>query len=143
METNKLRNLIKKVIRQKLSKDSRVVLDYEKFPILNKYPEIKDLLVDLMTEQYDLFIKEIQWVAPRPTTLKIILANNQFFFLEFNERSWIASIEGKKYYLLDLQNEENAIKAISRLLKYGIQDIEKPEIENQEATEEPEPKDEN
>lgn len=136
MEKNKLKLLIKEVIKEKTNKDSRITLDYEKFPVLNKHPEVKELLTDLMTNQFDLFVKEIQWVAPRPTTLKIVLANDQFFFLEYNERSWIATVEGKKYYLLNLPEEENAIKAISRLLKYGIQTIEKePEPEKPEEEE--------
>ena len=34
-------------------------------------------------------------------------------------RSWIAQIEGKKYYLLNLPEEERAVEAIARILRYG------------------------
>ena len=34
-------------------------------------------------------------------------------------RSWIAQVEGKKYYLLNLPEEERATDAIARLLRYG------------------------
>ena len=133
MEKNKLINVIKQVIKEKIGKgDSSVSLDYQKFPILLEFPELKELFVDLLTEQYDLFIKDIQWVAPKPTTLKVVLANDQFFFLSYNERSWIAQVEGKKYYLLNLKEEENAVKAIAKLLKYGVQDIEKEPVEPEE-----------
>ena len=39
--------------------------------------------------------------------------------LTFDPRSWIAKIEGKKYYLLNLDEEEMAAKAVSRILAYG------------------------
>ncbi len=41
------------------------------------------------------------------------------FYLIFTERSWIAQIEGKKYYLLNLNEEESAAEAISRLLYFA------------------------
>ena len=34
-------------------------------------------------------------------------------------RSWIAQVEGKKYYLLNLPEEERAVEAIARILRYG------------------------
>ena len=37
-------------------------------------------------------------------------------------RSWIAQIEGKKYYLLNLPEEERAVEAIARILRYGAPD---------------------
>ena len=35
-------------------------------------------------------------------------------------RSWIAQVEGKKYYLLNLPEEERAVEAIARILRYGV-----------------------
>jgi hypothetical protein len=35
------------------------------------------------------------------------------------ERSWVAQIEGKKYYLLNLSEEERAIEALARILRYA------------------------
>ena len=45
--------------------------------------------------------------------------NGQSFILIFTERSWIAQVEGKKYYLLNLDEEEYAAQSISRILQYG------------------------
>jgi len=45
--------------------------------------------------------------------------NGQSFYLIWNKRSWIAEVEGKKYYLLNLPEEEMATKAIARVLRYG------------------------
>jgi hypothetical protein len=66
-----------------------------------------------------MFISDIQWVAPRPTTFKIVLANGRFFYFIYTERSWIAQVEGKKYYLLNLNEEEQASESIARILRYG------------------------
>ena len=35
------------------------------------------------------------------------------------QRSWIAQVEGKKYYLLNLPEEENCVQHIARVLRYG------------------------
>ena len=102
-----------------------VDFDKELFPILTKFPILKTAIVNLLTDQYEDFIKDIWWVAPRPTTFKIVLANNQFFYLIYTERSWIAKVEGKNYYLENLADEENAASAISRILMYGIKEDDK------------------
>jgi hypothetical protein len=107
-----------------------VDFDKELFPMLTKFPILKTAVTNLLTDQYEDFIKDIWWVAPRPTTFKIILANNQFFYLIYTERSWIAKVEGKKYYLENISDEENASNAISRILMYGSKEEETPETEN-------------
>lgn len=106
-----------------------VDFDEELFPILTKFPILKTAVTNLLTDQYEDFVKDIWWVAPRPTTFKIVLANNQFFYLIYTERSWIAKVEGKKYYLENLSDEENAANAISRILMYGSKEEEEPKAE--------------
>ena len=102
-----------------LDKGGEITLDAEKFPVLNKFPKLKDIITDLLTDQYEVFMKAIEWVAPRPTTFRIVLGNDENFMLIYTERSWIAQVEGKKYYLLNLPEEERAAEAISRILRYG------------------------
>ncbi len=41
------------------------------------------------------------------------------FYLIYGKRSWIAQVEGKKYYLLNLPEEERAAQSIANLLRYG------------------------
>ena len=41
-------------------------------------------------------------------------------------RSWIAQVEGKKYYLLNLPEEERAVEAIARILRYGSPESDEP-----------------
>jgi hypothetical protein len=39
--------------------------------------------------------------------------------LIYGKRSWVAQVAGKKYYLLNLPEEERAAEAIANLLRYG------------------------
>ncbi len=89
---------------------------------LTKFPELKKIIVTLLTADFDPFLSSIDWVAPRPTTFRINLRNDQNFYLIWMGRSWIAQIEGKKYYLLNLPEEERAVEAIARMLRYGAPD---------------------
>ena len=89
---------------------------------LTKFPELKEAILTLLTADFDNFLASIDWVAPRPTTFRINLRNDQNFYLIWMGRSWIAQIEGKKYYLLNLPEEERAVEAIARMLRYGAPD---------------------
>ena len=91
---------------------------------LTKFPELKEVILTLLTADFDNFLSSINWVAPRPTTFRINLRNDQNFYLIWMGRSWIAQIEGKKYYLLNLPEEERAAQAIARLLRYGTPESE-------------------
>jgi hypothetical protein len=89
---------------------------------LTKFPELKEVIITLLTADFDSFLSSIDWVAPRPTTFRINLKNDENFYLIWMGRSWIAQIEGKKYYLLNLPEEERAVEAIARILRYGTPD---------------------
>ena len=89
---------------------------------LTKFPELKKIIITLLTADFDPFLSGIDWVAPRPTTFRINLKNDQNFYLIWMGRSWIAQVEGKKYYLLNLPEEERAVEAIARILRYGAPD---------------------
>jgi len=128
MTTNEFKDKIKLLVKQIYSKSDKKVdlddpspvsLDNIRFPVLAKFPTLKDTIIKLLTDQYDLFLKDIEWVAPRPTTFRIILANDQVFYLIYTDRTWIGKVEGKKYYLLNLSEEQNCIEAIARILAYG------------------------
>jgi hypothetical protein len=115
---HKLRVLIKQVYsNQTITSEEAVQYDE-----LTKFPELKAVLVDLLTPEYDSFLASIDWVAPRPTTFRMNLKNDQSFYLIYGKRSWIAQVEGKKYYLLNLPEEERAAQSIANLLRYGTKE---------------------
>ena len=123
---DKIKNLVKSIYSDvtkstevDIDDPSAISLDTVRFPVLAKFPTLKDTIVKLLTDQYELFLKDIEWVAPRPTTFRIILANDQVFYLIYTDRTWIAKVEGKKYYLLNISEEQNCIEAIARILSYG------------------------
>ena len=125
----KIKTLVKQVYKSKtvdLDSDEPISIDTEKFPVLLKFPQLKKVLVDLLTNQFETFVTDIQWVAPKPTTFRIVLGNGENFMLIRMKRSWVATVEGKRYYLLNLNEEENAVSAIARVLSYGSGKVEDP-----------------
>ena len=111
----KIRTLTKDVYKNRLKADVAAA-EYDE---LTKFPELKKVIVDLLSPDFDYFLASIDWVAPRPTTFRINLKNGQDFYLIYTPKSWIAQVEGKKYYLLNLNEEESACESISRILRYG------------------------
>ena len=111
----KIRALALQVVDEKGKADDAA----EAYDELTKFPELKDIIVSLLTHEFDSFLEGIDWVAPRPSTFRINLLNGQNFLLMYGTRSWIAQVEGKKYYLLNLDEEEYACQAIARILQHG------------------------
>ena len=116
---DKIKVLVKTVYKDKVAIEKAAV-EYDE---LTKFPELKDVIVSLLGPQFDLFVGSIDWVAPKPTTFRINLKNNENFYLVYTPRTFVAEIEGKKYYLLNLNEQENAEQAIARILRYGAPDI--------------------
>ena len=112
---SRIKSLAPSVAKQ-WEKTEEIATEYDE---LTKFPELKEVILDLLTDEFNNFVSSIDWVAPRPTTFRINLKNNQEFYLIYGKRSWVAQIEGKKYYLLNLPEEERAAEAISRILRYG------------------------
>jgi hypothetical protein len=87
--------------------------------MLARFPELRQALEKLLTMDFRIFVNDIQWVAPKPTTFKIILPNGQFFNLIWNTQDFIAKVSGAKYDMLTLKDRERATKNIAELLQYG------------------------
>ena len=117
---SRLKILIKQVYANKRITPEEAV----QYDELTKFPELKSVIVDLLTPEYDNFVASIDWVSPRPTTFRINLKNDQLFYLIYGKRSFIAQVEGKKYYLLNLPEEQHAAEAIARILRYGVKPVE-------------------
>lgn len=149
MTKTELKDKIKSIIGQIYNKPEEVpasnvvtTSQAEKFPILDEFPDLRDSIVLLLTPEYETFVDDIQWVAPKPITFRIVLVNGEMFYLIRTDRSWVAQVEGKKYYLLNVGEEEAASEAISRMLYFANQNIEKKEVEPELPTEETPPAEE-
>ena len=123
----KIQSLIRQVYTNKYKPSS-----YVEYDELTKFPQLKQTIINLLTLDYESFLSSIDWVAPRPTTFRINLKNDQSFYLIYNDNNWVAQIEGKKYFIKSLPEEEKAALAISTLLRYGSK-IEKDDIENNDG----------
>ena len=124
MTASELRDRIKALAKQvykEREKSDDAALAYDE---LVKFPELKAVIVSLLTTDFDKFLESVDWVAPRPSTFRINLKNDQNFYLIYGRRSWIAQVEGKKYYLLNLPEEERATQSIANMLRYGIKEEE-------------------
>ena len=117
---DKIQKLAKEVVKDR--QQTRIAaMEYDE---LTKFPELKEAIVSLLGPQFDVFLASIDWVAPKPTTFRINLKNGQSFYLVYTERTWIAQVEGKKYYLLNLPEEQRATESIARILRYGAPSTE-------------------
>ena len=101
--------------------------------LMKQFPELREAIVNLLTDQYDSFLEDIEWVAPRPTTFRIVLKNGESFYLIYTGISWIAQVEGKKYYLLNIGSDERAAQAIARILRNGTFEKGSDEVEGEEV----------
>ena len=124
MTRDQLKNRIRGLVKQVYTVNKVTPEEAAQYDELTKFPELKLVIVDLLTSEYDNFLDSIDWVSPRPTTFRINLKNGQDFYLIYGKRSWIAQVQGKKYYLLNLPEEERAAEAISRILRYGEKETE-------------------
>jgi hypothetical protein len=148
MDHNELKNKLKVLVKQVYSNRTVTPEEAIQYDELTKFPELKAVIVDLLTPEYDSFLASIDWVAPRPSTFRINLKNGQNFYLIYGKRSWIAQVEGKKYYLLNLPEEERAAQSIANILRYGVKEeaeetgagiesLETPPAEEKPAEEKP------
>ena len=132
MTREALQSRLKILIKQVYSNRTITPEEAIQYDELTKFPELKAVLVDLLTQQYDNFVASIDWVAPRPSTFRINLKNDQLFYLTYGKRSWIAQVEGKKYYLLNLPEEQHAAESIARILRLGVKSEEGEDEEGME-----------
>jgi hypothetical protein len=79
MTRDELKEKIKAAARQVYGKPNRAIADYGETTSdeITKFPELKDILIKLMTEDFKVFVESIDWVAPKPTTFRINLKNGQ------------------------------------------------------------------
>lgn len=120
--TEELKNFIRGRVKQIIGNTNDNYQGEPESPMnimLTDFPPLASTLEKLLTAQFRIFVNDIQWVAPKPTTFKIILPNGQFFNLIWNTQDFLAQVSGVKYDMLVLKDYERAIKAIAELLQYG------------------------
>src|SRR6056300_1760612 len=86
----KIKDLAKVVYAEKtnpLAEPEEIEKIVSKFPIVDKFPPLKGVMYDLFDFQYEPFVEDIQWVAPRPTTFRVVLVNGADFYLIYQGKN--------------------------------------------------------
>lgn len=114
--------IIKKLLLKEVERMEPNVQSFENDPmgfILRTYPKMTQTLEMLMSNVYKDYITGIYIIAPRPKTFRIVLHNDQDFFLTDLEKAYEANVSGKKFYLQTIGEKERCMSAITRLLMMG------------------------
>ena len=77
---------IKKIAPQALSSVNKAEVSAVEYDELTSFPALKDVIVDLLTSDYGKFIDSIDWVAPKPTTFRVVFLNDEFIYLIYHTR---------------------------------------------------------
>lgn len=120
MKRSELRDIIVEAYVEALRETPEVpALKTSTQEILGKFPPVKKALTRLMTQEFDEFVEDVKWVAPKPSTFTVVLKNGQTFNLRWMGKDFDANIEGKNYYIGTVSTYQQAIDALSRVLING------------------------
>ncbi len=134
----KIKKLAKKAYAEKsdpLADPKDIAKELSPFPVINQFPPLQKIMDDLFDFQFEPFVKDIDWVAPRPTTFRIKLANEADFYIIYQGKNkekqglFVAQVSGKKYFLESLPEQQQASEAIARLLRYNYGKVEQTETD--------------
>ena len=117
----KLTDILKKVLKE-AGEEQSINPNFEENPmgyILKKYKRLNDNLKKLMGDNFEEYIAGVFIMSGKPTTFKILLKNAQYFYMTFMGKAYEASVQGKRYYLMNIGEIQRATMAISRLQRYG------------------------
>ncbi len=62
------------------------------------------------------FVKDVKAVNSIPPSYKIIMHNDQYFDIYYEDFSLMAKIQSREYYLMDMEERSNAVEHINRLM---------------------------
>jgi hypothetical protein len=137
MRKSELRDIIFEAYAEVLAEQDE--LPTAKDELLGRFPTLKRTVVNLLTKQYDDFIDTIDWVAPKPSTFRVVLKNGQGLYLRWTGTEFQAQIEGKRYMLGRVEEFQQALDRLAELLKHekpeaqpemgAVDDFQEPEAE--------------
>lgn len=87
--------------------------------IIAKFPTLKATIVKLQTEEYKEFVESIDWISPRPTEFRVNLKNGQDYVLKWTGKGFEAQILGKRYFLSNIAEYQQALDKLALLYKEG------------------------
>ena len=87
--------------------------------IIAKFPTLKATIVKLQTEEFKEFVESIDWISPRPTEFRVNLKNGQDYILKWSGKGFEAQILGKRYFLNNISEYQQALDKLALLYKEG------------------------
>ena len=109
--------LLKEQIRKEIVKLSEE-LGMKKYPLPLEIR--KSLVQDLKLKPLIRYVNNVKAANTVPPSYRIFLHNGQDFDLYIEERSIVAKIKSKSYFLMDREENAEAIKELNRLLTQPI-----------------------
>ena len=131
---------IRKIVKEEIKR-----LTEEKY---NIPPEIQNALESKL-QMYPLarYVDFLKAGNTIPPSYRVFVHGGRFFDIFYEDFSLMVKIQGREYYLLDLEERSNAVEALNRLLmiqpipSWG-DDEEEEETSDEEPSEEPTPDEE-
>jgi len=117
MKKSELDSVIEEVVYEVLAEQTSLRTSKEE--ILGKFPTLRRTLINLLTADFDQFIDDIKWIAPKPTTFEVVFSNDQSFYLKWTGKGFEAQVQGKKYFLTSTEDFQQALDKLNDLLKYS------------------------
>ena len=96
--------------------------------LLARFPSLYRSVSNLLTKDYRNFVTAIEWVSPKPSTFRVVLNNQQAFYLKWLGKGFQANIEGKKYYIENVAEFQQALDRVSELLKHSEPQVDSPDL---------------
>lgn len=121
-----LEKYIKKAVLKQLKEQEEQALSQERsIYIIYRFSGLKKLMVDLMSPSFPRFLKNVEIVAPKPTTFVVTLINDMDFNIIYNGRgNFTVKVNGKKYNIQNLGELERASQSIANNLELSYNPTE-------------------
>lgn len=101
------------------SAPEETVLEDATDEILGKFPTLKKAIIKLQTDQFKEFVDSIDWISPRPSSFRVNIKNGQSYILKWTGTGFEAQILGKRYYIDQIDDYQQALDKLARLYKEG------------------------
>jgi len=93
--------------------------------LVYRFPGLKKLMTNLMSPAFGRYVNNIDIVAPKPTTFKIDLTNNQDFTIKYlGKGKFNVKVAGKQYHPDNIGEEDRCSQAIADLLELNYSPAE-------------------
>jgi len=93
--------------------------------LVYRFPGLKKLMTNVMSPAFGRYVNNIDIIAPKPTTFKVDLTNNQDFTIKYlSKGKWNVKVSGKQYHPDNIGEEERCSQAIADLLELNYSPAE-------------------